>query len=80
MDDGNLADDLPDWWPYPVQCGHGLPWSPGIPMGAATGPSATWSDETMPHGMQKVRGSNPLSFNTLSFNTLSSNTLSSKDP
>ena len=29
MDDGNLADDLPDWWPYPVQCGHGHPWSPG---------------------------------------------------
>jgi len=29
MDDGDLANDLPDWWPYPVQCGHGHPWSPG---------------------------------------------------
>jgi hypothetical protein len=29
VDDGNLANDLPDWWPYPVQCGHGHPWSPG---------------------------------------------------
>jgi hypothetical protein len=29
MDEGNLANDLPDWWPYPVQCGHGHPWSPG---------------------------------------------------
>ena len=29
MDDGNLVNDLPDWWPYPVQCGHGHPWSPG---------------------------------------------------
>ena len=29
MDDGAPANDLPDWWPYPVQCGHGHPWSPG---------------------------------------------------
>jgi hypothetical protein len=29
MDDGELADDLPGWWPYPVRCGHGHPWSPG---------------------------------------------------
>jgi hypothetical protein len=29
MDDGNLVNDLPDWWPYPVQCRHGHPWSPG---------------------------------------------------
>jgi len=29
MDDGNLVNDLPDWWPYPVQCSHGHPWSPG---------------------------------------------------
>jgi hypothetical protein len=29
MDDGNLANDLPECWPYPVQCGHGHPWSPG---------------------------------------------------
>ena len=29
MDDGNLSNDLPDWWPYPVQCGHGHPRSPG---------------------------------------------------
>ena len=29
MDDGGLANDLPDWWPYPVWCGHGHPWSPG---------------------------------------------------
>jgi hypothetical protein len=29
MDDGDLANDLPDWWPYPVRCGHGHPWSPG---------------------------------------------------
>ena len=29
MGDGGLANDLPDWWPYPVQCGHGHPWSPG---------------------------------------------------
>jgi hypothetical protein len=29
VDDGNLASDLPDWWPYPVQCGHGHPWSRG---------------------------------------------------
>jgi hypothetical protein len=29
VDDDNLANDLPDWWPYPVQCGHGHPWSPG---------------------------------------------------
>ena len=33
----------------------------GVPMGAVTGPSATPSDETRLHGMQKVRGSNPLS-------------------
>jgi hypothetical protein len=33
-----------------------------IPLrSAATGPSATSSDETRLHGMQKVRGSNPLS-------------------
>src|SRR4029077_17781533 len=29
MDGGGLADDLPDWWPYPVRCGHGHPWPPG---------------------------------------------------
>jgi len=29
VDDGNLTNALPDWWPYPVQCGHGHPWSPG---------------------------------------------------
>ena len=29
MDDGDFANDLPDWWPYPVRCGHGHPWSPG---------------------------------------------------
>ena len=29
MDDGAPANELPDWWPYPVQCGHGHPWSPG---------------------------------------------------
>jgi hypothetical protein len=29
MGDRDFANDLPDWWPYPVQCGHGHPWSPG---------------------------------------------------
>jgi hypothetical protein len=28
-DGGNLANDLPEWWPYPAQCGQGHPWSPG---------------------------------------------------
>ena len=27
-DDGNLANEPPGWWPYPVQCGHRHPWSP----------------------------------------------------
>lgn len=29
MTDGNLANDLPDWWPYPDRCGNGHPWGPG---------------------------------------------------
>ena len=29
MGGGNLANDLPEWWPYPAQCGQGHPWSPG---------------------------------------------------
>ena len=29
MDDGDLANDLPVWWPYPASCGQGHPWGPG---------------------------------------------------
>jgi hypothetical protein len=29
MDDGNLTNDLPVWWPYPASCGQGHPWGPG---------------------------------------------------
>ena len=44
MDDGDLADDLPDWWPYPVRCGHGHPWSPGHVIVSYL-PSACRADE-----------------------------------
>ena len=29
MDDGDLTNDLPVWWPYPSACAHGHPWGPG---------------------------------------------------
>ena len=29
MDDGNLTNDLPVWWPYPASCAHGHAWGPG---------------------------------------------------
>jgi hypothetical protein len=29
MDDGNLTNDLPVWWPYPPSCAQGHPWGPG---------------------------------------------------
>jgi hypothetical protein len=29
MDDGNLTNDLPVWWPYPSSCAQGHPWGPG---------------------------------------------------
>jgi hypothetical protein len=29
MDEGNLTNDLPVWWPYPSSCAQGHPWGPG---------------------------------------------------
>ena len=29
MNDGNLTNDLPVWWPYPASCAHGHAWGPG---------------------------------------------------
>jgi hypothetical protein len=29
MDDGDLTNDLPVWWPYPSACANGHPWGPG---------------------------------------------------
>ena len=29
VDDGDLTNDLPVWWPYPPACAHGHPWGPG---------------------------------------------------
>jgi hypothetical protein len=29
MDDGNLTNDLPIWWPYPASCGQEHPWGQG---------------------------------------------------
>lgn len=29
MDDGNLTNDIPVWWPYPMACAQGHPWGPG---------------------------------------------------
>ena len=29
VDDGNLTNDLPIWWPYPASCAHGHAWGPG---------------------------------------------------
>ena len=29
VDDGDLTNDLPVWWPYPASCAHGHAWGPG---------------------------------------------------
>ena len=29
VDDGDLTNDLPVWWPYPPACAHGHRWGPG---------------------------------------------------
>jgi hypothetical protein len=29
VDDGDLTNDLPVWWPYPAACAHGHRWGPG---------------------------------------------------